>query len=214
MPSLRAALSRLRLPSRCANAGGCDFAVDPAIDYADAVVLWLPPDDTSVVVLTAAPDALTCEDEGPGLARIAQLFAEQGCEARTSLANGDILQLHFADDAPLPQVAAIPLDLDGFGRLEAVHRLLAALHGRAIPPDTRLTRQQRTRARRMLQAFDGARDGATQQDIAQVLFRTGRVSRHEWQASASRHAVTGLLRDARAMVAGGYLKLLKHRRRP
>jgi len=65
----------------------------------------------------------------------------------------------------------------------------------------------------MLQAFDGTRDGATQQDIAQVLFRIGRVSRDEWQASAARHAVTGLLRDARTMVAGGYRKLLKHRRR-
>lgn len=167
-----------------------------------------------MVVLATAPDVLTCEDGASGPARIAQLFAEQGREARTSLMNGDVLQLQFAGDTPLPPVAVIPLDLDGFGRLEAVHRLLAALHGRAIPPDTRLTRQQRTRARRMLQAFDGVRDGATQQDIAQVLFRTGRVSRHEWQASASRHAVMGLLRDARAMIAGGYRKLLKHRRRP
>lgn len=213
MPSLRAAPTHPHSPSRCASAGGCDFAVDPALEYTDAAIFWLPIDDTSVVILAAAPDELTCGNEGPGLARIAQLFAEQGREARTSLANGDILQLQFANDAPLPVVAVIPLDLDGFDRLEAVHRLLATLHSRAIPPDTRLTRQQRTRARRMLQAFDGTRDGATQQDIAHVLFRTGRVSRHEWQASAARHAVTGLLRDARAMIAGGYLKLLKHRRR-
>jgi hypothetical protein len=65
----------------------------------------------------------------------------------------------------------------------------------------------------MLQAFDGSRDGATQQDIAQILFRTGPVTRDEWQASSSRFAIMALLKDARAMVAGGYRHLLRHRRR-
>ena len=83
---------------------------------------------------------------------------------------------------------------------------------RVVPPDTRLTLQQRARAQRMLQAFDGSRDGATQQDIAQVIFRTGHVNRDEWQASSARHAVMSLLRDARALIAGGYRKLLRHRR--
>lgn len=41
--------------------------------------------------------------------------------------------------------AVVPLGLEGFDRLEAVHRLLASLHQRAIPPDTRLTPQQRLR---------------------------------------------------------------------
>ncbi len=106
-----------------------------------------------------------------------------------------------------------PLGLDGFDRIEAARRLLSALHGRAIPPDTRLTRQQRTRLRKMLQAIDGDRDGATQQEIAQVLFNIGHLHRDEWQASSARHGVKALLRDARAMIAGGYRKLLRHRRR-
>ena len=111
------------------------------------------------------------------------------------------------------EVAVIPLGLNGFDRIEAVHRLLSALHGRAIPPDTRLTRQQRARLRKMLQAIDGDRDGATQQEIAQVLFNIGHLDRDEWQASSARHGVKALLRDARAMIAGGYKKLLRHRRR-
>lgn len=98
--------------------------------------------------------------------------------------------------------------------MEAVARLLASLHGRVVPPDTRLTRQQLARARRMLQATDGAQAGATQQQIARVIFRTGKLTRDEWQAASARHAVMGLLRDARAMIAGGYRKLLRHRRRP
>ncbi len=67
-----------------------------------------------------------------------------------------------------------PLSLAGFDRIEAIQRFLSALHGRAIPPDTRLTRQQRARLRRMLRAFDGHRAGATQQEIARVLLNTGR----------------------------------------
>jgi len=66
----------------------------------------------------------------------------------------------------------------------------------------------------MLQAFDGHRAGAKQQEIAQVIFRIGRLSRDEWQASSARHAIKSLLRDARAMIAGGYRKLLRHRRQP
>ncbi|MGV6876557.1 DUF2285 domain-containing protein [Pseudochelatococcus sp. B33] len=109
-------------------------------------------------------------------------------------------------------VAAVPLSIEGFDRIEAVHRLLSALHGRAVPPDTRLTHQQRIRQSKMLRAFDGDRAGATQQEIAQVLFDVDHLDRDEWQASFARHRVKTLLRDARKMITGGYRKLLHHRR--
>lgn len=109
-------------------------------------------------------------------------------------------------------VAVIPLSLEGFDRIEALQRLLSALHGRAIPPDTRMTRQQRARLRRMLRAFDGHRAGATQQEIARVILNSGPFDRDEWQASSARHTAKALLRDARSMLAGGYRKLLRHRR--
>ncbi|MBU2232937.1 MAG: DUF2285 domain-containing protein [Alphaproteobacteria bacterium] len=132
---------------------------------------------------------------------------------RYALGNGQRLQIADYAETESAEVAVIPLGLDGFDRIEAARRLLSALHGRAIPPDTRLTRQQRTRLRKMLQAIDGDRDGATQQEIAQVLFNIGHLHRDEWQASSARHGVKALLRDARAMIAGGYRKLLRHRRR-
>jgi hypothetical protein len=135
---------------------------------------------------------------------------EQGVHALVSLVNGETIQLLTTGSAPV--AAVIPLDLEGFDRLEAVQRLLAAIHGRSIPPDTRITRQQRARAQRMLRAFDGFRDGATQRDIARIIFRTGDLDRDEWQASSSRHAIKSLLRDARAMIAGGYRRLLRHHR--
>nr|WP_281351182.1 DUF2285 domain-containing protein [Pseudochelatococcus lubricantis] len=113
-----------------------------------------------------------------------------------------------------PLVAAVSLGHEGLDRVEAVTRLLASLHGRKVPPDTRLTRQQRARARRMLQAIDGHRAGATQQEIAEVIFRTGKLTRDEWQAASARHAVMDLLTNGRRLIAGGYRKLLRHRRRP
>jgi hypothetical protein len=174
--------------------------------------LWLPQDDTSIVILTEAP------------ADLAHVFApprggyrpsnDEGDMAfRYVLDNGQRLQIMDYAEEGAAEVAIIPLGLDGFDRIEAVYRLLSALHGRAIPPDTRLTHQQRVRLRRMLQAIDGYRDGATQQEIAQVLFKIGHLDRDEWQASSARHGVKALLRDARAMIAGGYRKLLRHRRR-
>jgi len=143
-------------------------------------------------------------------------MAEDGLHILHDLGNGQRLHLVLPRDvaAGKPVVALVPLGPEGFDRVEAVARLLAALHGRRVPPDTRLTRQQLARARRMLQAADGARAGATQQEIAEILFRTGRLTRDDWQAASARHAVMGLLRGARAMIGGGYRKLLRHRRRP
>lgn len=64
----------------------------------------------------------------------------------------------------------------------------------------------------MLQCFDGYRDGATQREIAQAMFHIGQLDRQEWQDASARHAIKSLLRDARAMIAGGYRTLLRHRR--
>ncbi|KAB2765563.1 DUF2285 domain-containing protein [Brucella anthropi] len=138
---------------------------------------------------------------------------DSDADFRFALGNGQYLQvLDCTDNDHTIAVAIVPLDLDGLDHIEALRRFLSALHGRAIPPDTRLTRQQRARFRRMLRAFDGYRAGATQQEIAQVILKTSPLDRDEWQASSARHVIKSLLRDARAMVAGGYRKLLRHRR--
>ncbi len=108
-------------------------------------------------------------------------------------------------------MAIVPLDQESFARLDAIYRLLAQLNGRAIPTDKRLTRQKRLRARRMLQAYDGRMAGASQREIAEVVFRLPRVSRDEWQSAPERFAVMALLRDARKMVDGGYRALLRSR---
>lgn len=124
----------------------------------------------------------------------------------------NVLQVDGQTESKL--VAIVPLSIDGFGRLAALQRLLALLHNRAIPPDTRMTGQQRTRAAKMLRASDGRAEGASQQDIARQLLRMARQDRHAWQESSARFAVMALLRDARDMISGGYRKLLRHRIQP
>lgn len=181
-------------------------------------MLWLPQEDTSVVVLDRLPQPLVPDRETrpeagrirpvePGVGGGSNLLHELGNDERLQL-----LSLNGGFDPPA-NVALVPLGLEGFDRLEAVHRLLASLHGRAIPPDTRLTRQQRGRMRRMLQAFDGRRSGATLREVARVIFDTGPIGRDDWQSSSQRFGVMSLIRDANALVAGGYRKLLRHRRR-
>lgn len=173
----------------------------------------MPQEDTSAILLTSAPSLF--EDSlshVPAIWRAHPTVDGADGDFRFALGNGQKLQiLDGAVSGETIAVAVVPLGLDGFDRIEAIRRFLSALHGRAIPPDRRLTRQQRLRLRRMLRAFDGYRAGATQQEIAQVILNTEHLHRDEWQASSARHAIKSLLRDARAMVAGGYRKLLRHR---
>ena len=168
-------------------------------------------------MLTEAPSVLDgCRTADPiGSWRLSPpLIEDNAALFRNALCDGQYLQIvDCASEDRAVAMAVIPLGLEGFDRLEAVYRLLSALHGRAIPPDTRLTRQQRARQRKMLRAFDGHRAGATQQEIAQAILKIGLLDRDEWQASSARHAIKALLRDARVMIAGGYRKLLRHRRR-
>lgn len=180
-----------------------------------ASIVWSPAEDTSTVILTTAPPPLD-------LARGEMTFSpplssdDLGTDYRIEPSGAPAIPMIRIDgaDSTTSLVALVPLDLTGFDRVESVVRLLSVIHHRIVPADTRLTSQQRARARRMLQAFDGIRSGATQQTIAQVLFGIGNLSRDEWQASSRRHAVMSLLRDARRMIAGGYRKLLRHRHRP
>lgn len=201
--------------NRSGKCGDCDFPVDPLEAPPKARVLWLPQDDTSVIVLAEAPQILAAGADSQLATDPNSTFPDDGQDLLFELGGKERVQLlfHGADAGDAPVAALVPLSLEGFDRLESIYRLLAALHGRAVPSDTRLTRQQRARQRRMLQSFDGHRDGATQQEIARVVFRTGRLNRDEWQASSARHAVMSLLRDARALIAGGYRKLLRHRRK-
>ena len=113
------------------------------------------------------------------------------------------------------QIAAlIPFDDDLPGRIEALNRLWHARRRKPVPPDTRMTRQQRGRLRLMLQACDGRNRGASYRAIAEAVFGTERVAADPWKTSPLRDRVIGLVEGGSGLIAGGYLRLFRHRRRP
>ncbi|MEO3415017.1 DUF2285 domain-containing protein [Roseovarius sp. CAU 1744] len=164
-----------------------------------------------MVVLQKVPEVLNRTAEPTILPEGITRHADDGLHHLLDAGEQRRLQILQSDPDTNPLVAIVPLDLDGFARLDAIYRLLAQLHGRAIPTDKRLTRQKRQRARRMLRAYDGRMAGASQREIAEVVFRLSQVSRDEWQSAPERFAVMALLRDARKMVDGGYRALLRSR---
>jgi hypothetical protein len=119
-----------------------------------------------------------------------------------------------ADVSPAdPLVALVPLGADGLDRIEAVSRLWRGVNGRKVPPDSRLTKQQRRRLRRMLQAVDGHAEGATYREIAETLFGPARIAEASWKTSALRDVTIDLVKDGLALIGGGYRALLRRRRR-
>lgn len=110
--------------------------------------------------------------------------------------------------------AVIPLGADMMDRVEVLTRFWRAVEGRPVLPDTRMTTQQRQRLRTMMLAADGRADGASYRDIAFALYGERRVASEPWKTSSLRDQVIGLVEGGRALIGGGYLKLLHHRRRP
>jgi hypothetical protein len=112
-----------------------------------------------------------------------------------------------------PVVAIVPLGDDGLDRIDALTRLWRAVNEYHVPPDPRLTAQQRRRLRHMLQAIDGHTELASYREIAHALFGERRVSETPWKTSALRDVTIDLVKDGLALVAGGYRMLLRRRRR-
>lgn len=181
-----------------------------------AHVYWSPDIDTGVVLLTTAPSVSPSDNNFSSSLNDADERADdQGDHSRHDLGDGHHLHILRLTgiEADQPLAAIIPLDLDGFDRVEALIRLLKALHGRAVPPDTRLTPQQLRRTRQMLQAVDGHMNGATHRDIAAAIYGAEDIADETWKSSSRRYATIDLIKDGLAMIAGGYRKLLHHRRR-
>ena len=190
--------------------------MSPALDAKEAAPIWAPAVNTGAVILTAPPAILLQDSSPPVIETQAPGQSDaQGSHFVHTLTNGERLQILRLGGSGADEGAAavIPLGPEGFDRLEAVARLLSSLHGRAIPADTRLTRQQRHRARRMLQAVDGRLSGASYRDIAATLFGARDLADEPWKASSRRFATMDLVRGGLAMIAGGYRRLLSHRRR-
>jgi hypothetical protein len=179
-------------------------------------VLWSAEADTSAVLLTHAPTILPAADNlFTELRETAPRSDEQGVHFLLAAGEQTVRLVRLAGIPADTRLAAlVPLDADGFDRIEAIDRLLRALQGRPVPDDRRLTRQQKRRHRHMLQATDGRMNGATYREIAGAIFGDDRVAAEHWKTSTLRVTTSTLVKDGMAMIAGGYRTLLRHRRQP
>jgi hypothetical protein len=160
------------------------------------------------------PPVFGSDIEPTGLKPAAAMPNPEGLSILHS-ADGERIPVLLHGDTRLdrPLAAMIPLDADGLDRIEAVVRLWRSLHKPPAPPDLRLTWQQRWRLRRMFQAVDGRIDGASYREIAKAIYGAKRVSDSPWKTSALRDSTMALVKSGSALIAGGYRKLLHHRRR-
>lgn len=179
------------------------------------MIYWQPDVDPGTVLLSARVPITNAP--AISLAHIdhAATRHDPGGTSVVLRASASCLRVLLLDNAKPggPLAAIVPLDIFGLDRIEAMSRLWRVLNNRPVPPHARLTKQRRRRLRLMLQAIDGRLDGATYREIAKALYGELRVDQEHWKTSPLRDSTIALVKDGRAMIAGGYLKLLRHRRR-
>lgn len=194
------------------NSGGCDFAARPGLSALDQNILWSPSSDSTVLLLTRRPDFLP-----PASAASADPFAvgrdtPEGTYA--SFSEHDISVLLLSGTLPDDQLAAlVPFDTDVFDRIDALTRMARIWRGRPPPRDPRMTAEQRRRLRLKLRAADGHMNGASYREIAIAIYGATRVDTELWKTSPLRDAVIAFVEGGLSLIDGGYLQLLRRRRR-
>ena len=185
---------------------GLRFPADPAVAAGRAEVFWRPDIAPGVVIPLDADDATS----DPPAARLGPVGPLRRDEDGLHLRMGGGLQLFLrgAARADGPLIVVLALDQDFGLRVRAVQALHRAVTG-AEPPRSRLTAAQRLRLDRSLTALDGALNQESYRTIAETLFGAAVVEREIWKTSSVRGVTIRLVHTGKALMRGGYLKLLK-----
>lgn len=191
------------------NLGGCDFLEDPALDAREAEPAWLLDPDVLVGLGPAV------RDDGDRFS----LWALPGRKSvfhdgrrlivRSRLGRRIVrlaVSLNLTDAAPYAFAVS---SRDVTGRLDHLTAVSRALAGspNGPPSGEPLTRTRMVHMRALL-ALDAQAAGASERDVALVVF--GETDRGPaWNASALRANVRYLLRHGRAFRDGRYRDLLR-----
>lgn len=218
MPPGTYAPARRRAASVSTRAtGGFIFAEDPAREAPAARIIWhadLDPRTISALARPADPanpDSVSLERLAPWL-QIAD--GEDGIQHAVLTDGRHHLRLDVTG-CPLSREHAVLLryHVDGLTRAErqlaSLHRFLAfcrhgQFHGMLFRPEPGIARRLE-----VLRVHDALASGASQRDIAAVLFGFRRTAQ-EWNGPSDwlRSRVRRLVREARTMAGGGYRRLL------
>lgn len=203
----------LRSLLRLSCAGGCDFPARPDLSALAQPVFWSPAVDPAVLILTESPDFLQRQPPRPAFDFTSYRSSPEGNHAVQN--NAGAMQLLLRENLhPDRSVAAlIPLDAETPSRIEVLTRFWRVWQGQSLPRDKRITAQRRRRLRLMMRAADGRDNGASYREIAKAIYGETRVAGEAWKTSPLRDTVIGLVEGASLLIDGGYLQLLRQRRR-
>ena len=167
-----------------------------------------------MALLTEAPALLP---SGPTLdaARLREICAApEGVYAELpALPPGHQVLLLGTTSRSVPVALVMPLDGLFDDRVDAARQLWRALGKGAAAKPPEISAQRRQRLKLVLRALDADLAGVGYRDIALVLFGD-RVPRDAaWRTHALRSFTIRLVQDGRALMRGGYLRLLRPDRR-
>ena len=197
-------------------AGACCFPVDPALPVLEVQPLWRPDLSPATLILTAAPEGYEAPSlpDPRDLPLTSVIRAADGLHGVAADADGDH-QLWLPQGSSSNRLAiVVPLDDNLTIRLNSIRRFQWLLTGKPVNPVPSLQALsvfERHRVIRMLRAWDGAASGASRREIAGVLFRSdfNGLSAAEWKSASERRQLARILAEARAMIGGEYLTLLR-----
>lgn len=200
------------------SVGGVTFAEDPARAAPEARIVWAAVLDPAILPVRAATAEAGDPDAVPVAALAPWLNVVAGAEGREHAVLSDGCH-HLRLDVEAGRLSgaeAVVLDYVLRGvrsaepRLLTLRRLLGLCRHRRFaptlfPPDPRTPRLIAT-----LRVADALAEGASQRDIAMALFGSEAMAR-DWngRSDALRSRIRRLVREARAMAAGGHRQLLR-----
>ena len=188
--------------------GGCDFLEDPALDARSAEPAWLPDPDPLVALAPADIDEADTFSLWSVPGRKSLVHDGRRLLLRTTLGRRAVrLALSLSLGDGMPFAFAVPAGRRGRRGVQAAADLDAALAGSPLrartPPITRSDLVHM----RALQALDAEHDGASEHEIAVLVFGTFDEP-ESWNDSAIRANVRYLLDHGRRFRDGGYRNLL------
>lgn len=183
---------------------GLRFPVDPEVRASEADVFWRSEVAPGIVV-PLAPDEASGRSVVLNLPPGRVRAAEDGLHIR--LAAGLQVLLRGLDHVSGPVVVMLAYDAHFGLRVRAAEALDRATRGRP-PLKSRLTTAQRARLARCLAALDGRLRGDSYRAIAAALFGEKAVGDEAWRTASLRASTIRLVQTGRALMEGGYLKLL------
>ena len=189
---------------------GLRFGVDPEISSIDADLFWLHAECASVIMLATAT-AVTASSAFSLSSLSGFTNYRQAMDGLHLLVkeNGYKFQLYVSSNGDWKENLHLNIPMNGRERLrcEVTGRFCRFYNGEK-PLHIRRRGGVHQRLRDYLRVLDGRLAGATYREITEVLLGARRMRDEVWKTSSARGVTIRLIKQANALMAGGYEALL------